>query len=272
MSYSKENPRRSGRKRCHPNLENHSNAMTKRRRGNEITAKPNDNDYTEKELTLVDLPQELLLHILSFLPYSTLRNSVMGTCSRLRTLAFDPSIYDQMLITKTPYGCFAQTKTWHHHDDNLTLEVVKGAKYMTKLVVHLDSWQDMKTLVQEALEHCKKLRHLEIDYIMGSHTESGSVELCRNIEKKGKYLRKLILNNSVIRPKDLNLMPQCLAGLRTLELDWTEVETLCEIANNCSQLNELSISSMSWNVPTADLLFGSLRKNLTHLRLSVQVS
>ena len=114
----------------------------------------------KKKPSILDLPNEILIYILKYLPNYEIHHSVAFVCKKFSELSLDPKFILEIYINQ--YKLYIGMERPHliHPSQKLIFDFLSRSRYLTKLTIQ--DHEDVEFLVSIALKTCQNLKNLEI--------------------------------------------------------------------------------------------------------------
>ena len=161
-----------------------------------------EEDLTEEESLLQILPDEIVLHIFSYLSFPDLVRNVSLVNRRFRHLSLDPSLWTRIMFPSTKHKLLSLTEAHVILDrcsllEKLVIKYILFTRIMLEVKFFLVLFQiisrrdDSDLLAIYALQMCPRLKHLDLVYC-----ETASDVFAESIGEYGKQLRTLKLRGN----------------------------------------------------------------------------
>ena len=225
----------------------------------------------DEEVPILELPREMMIKILSHVPYSHLRTSVSLVCKRFhQIISEDPLLLTDLEINISSYSSKFEEQSMK------TIELLSSAISLRYLTIHVND--SLCAMLQAVGTNCKHLRGLKILYSSGTYISLREKEECSShlisIAKNCHRLKelRLLINCSFYT---MDLINQMLIArqntLKVLEIDSFELsrDVFYHIAN-CDQLEELRLPKFTRLNKYCFNILSKKMKNIKILELCVR--
>ena len=113
-----------------------------------------------KKTSILDLPNELLINILKYLPNYDIHHSVAFVCKKFNELSMDPRFILEIYINRYKLYIGRQRHYLNHPSQKSICDFLTRSRYLSKLTI--EDREDVEFLVLNALKICLNLSNLEI--------------------------------------------------------------------------------------------------------------
>ena len=220
---------------------------------------------TDEEIPFLQLPREMMVKILSHVPYPHLMTSVSLVCKKLHQIISE----DRLLLTDLEINISSYSLNFEEQSMK-TINLLRSAKCLRYLTVHVnDRLCDMLKAVGT---NCKQLRGLKILYSSGTYISLREKEECSShlisIAQNCNHLKelRLLINCSFYTMDLINQMLLARQNtLKVLEIDSFKLsrDVFHHIAN-CEQLEELKLPKFT---RLNRYCFNILNKKMANIRI-----
>ena len=196
----------------------------------------------EEEVPFFRLPREMMVNILSHIPYQHLITSVSLVCKKFHQIIAE----DHYLLTDLEINISSFSPKFEEQSFKIT-KVLNSAKNLRYLTIHVNN--HLCGMLEAVGKQCKQLRGLKILYSTGNFISLRQKEECSShlisIAENCKYLKDLrLLINCSFYTKDLIKQMLVLRQntLTALEIDSFELNSeIFRHVSTCHRLEELKL-------------------------------
>lgn len=114
----------------------------------------------KKKPSILDLPNEILIYILKYLPNYEIHHSVAFVCKKFSELSLDPKFILEIYINQYKLYIGMERPYLNHPSQKLICDFLTRSRFLSKLTIQ--DHKDVEFLVLNALKTCQNLRNLEI--------------------------------------------------------------------------------------------------------------
>ncbi|XP_046982897.1 uncharacterized protein LOC124552616 [Schistocerca americana] len=211
--------------------------------------------------SILDLPDEIMIKIMSYLTFSELLDVVQKVCSRWKCLSQDAELwYDKVYVVRS-WCCSHSATRRGDKTDREAVQTLYNAPNLRTVLIQ----RGAKSSVFRALyTNCRQLTNLQI-----GATQKLSYSVMKSLVEKCSKIHTLRISNHLLQsPKFVEALSQLqhLHWLQLEEYSATDRRVLLRpLADGCPQLSEIDLGHMYYDFEDLAYFLRAKSRNLKYL-------